>query len=140
LDYAEEAEQQEQKHWLFMFERRRSPDRADLLLDHSPPGKDTSLFYLCIAAELSRRRPVYISTTQKENIMNEHRDNPGVDSDRTEGSIKKMGGNVKEGAGNLLGDEKMKREGQSDQAEGKLQNAWGGVKDSVRDALGTDKK
>lgn len=32
---------------------------------------------------------------------------------------------LKESAGNLTGDEKMKREGQSDQAEGKLQNAWG---------------
>jgi uncharacterized protein YjbJ (UPF0337 family) len=64
--------------------------------------------------------------------MNERRDTSSVDPDRTEGSMKKMGGNLKEGAGNLLGDEKMKREGQSDQAEGKLQNAWGGAKDAVR--------
>jgi uncharacterized protein YjbJ (UPF0337 family) len=72
--------------------------------------------------------------------MNERRESSHVDSDRTEGSMKKMGGNLKEGAGNLLGDEKMKREGQADQAEGKLQNAWGGAKDSVRETLGTDKK
>jgi uncharacterized protein YjbJ (UPF0337 family) len=72
--------------------------------------------------------------------MNERRDTSSVDPDRTEGSMKKMGGNLKEGAGNLLGDEKMKREGQSDQAEGKLQNAWGGAKDAVRETLGTDKK
>lgn len=63
------------------------------------------------------------------------RNERGVDSDRTEGSMKKMGGDLKEGAGSLLGDEKMKREGQSDQAEGKLQNAWGSAKDSVRDAV-----
>jgi uncharacterized protein YjbJ (UPF0337 family) len=72
--------------------------------------------------------------------MTERKGTINVDPDRTEGSMKKMGGNLKEGAGNLLGDEKMKHEGQSDQAEGKLQNAWGGAKDSVREALGTDKK
>jgi uncharacterized protein YjbJ (UPF0337 family) len=63
-----------------------------------------------------------------------------MDIDRTDGSMKKMGGNLKEGAGSFLGDEKMKREGQSDQASGKLQNAWGGAKDAVRDAFGSDKK
>lgn len=72
--------------------------------------------------------------------MNDHNQNKGVDSDRTEGSIKKMGGNLKEGTGNILGDEKMKREGQADQAEGKLQNAWGGAKDAVRETFGGDKK
>ena len=64
----------------------------------------------------------------------------GVDSDRTEGSLKKMGGDLKEGAGRILGDEKLKREGQADQAEGKLQNAWGGAKDKAREILGTDDK
>lgn len=68
------------------------------------------------------------------------RNERGVDSDRTEGSMKKMGGDLKEGAGSLLGDEKMKREGQSDQAEGKLQNAWGSAKDSVRDAVDGDRR
>jgi uncharacterized protein YjbJ (UPF0337 family) len=70
--------------------------------------------------------------------MNDHDKDLGVDSDRTDGSIKKMGGNIKEGAGSLLGDEKMKREGQADQAEGKLQNAWGGVKDKAREIVGND--
>lgn len=71
--------------------------------------------------------------------MNDIRkDNEGIDPDRTEGSVKKMGGNVKEAAGSLLGDEKMKREGQADQAEGKLQNAWGGLKDKAREV--TDRK
>ena len=63
-----------------------------------------------------------------------------IDNDRTEGSLKKMKGDVKEGAGNILGDEKMKREGQADQAEGKLQNAWGGVKDKAREITGSDDK
>ena len=45
--------------------------------------------------------------------MNDRRENSTVDPDRTEGSMKKMGGDLKEGAGNILGDEKMKREGQA---------------------------
>ncbi len=72
--------------------------------------------------------------------MNHRDDEKGIDSDRTEGSMKNMGGSLKEGAGNLLGDEKLKREGQSDQAEGKLQNAWGGVKDKAREITGNDRK
>lgn len=58
--------------------------------------------------------------------------------DRTEGSLKETKGDFKEGAGKLVGDEKMKREGQADQAEGKLQNAWGGVKDKAREVTGQD--
>ena len=73
-------------------------------------------------------------------MNNEDRSRASVDEDRTEGSMKKMGGNLKEGAGDLIGDEKMKREGQSDQAEGKLQNAWGGVKDKVREVTGSDNR
>jgi uncharacterized protein YjbJ (UPF0337 family) len=59
----------------------------------------------------------------------------GVDSDRTEGSMKKMAGSAKEAAGKLVGDEKLKREGQAEQTEGKVQNAWGSAKDSARDAV-----
>jgi len=62
----------------------------------------------------------------------------GIDDDRTEGSAKQMGGSLKEGAGKLFGDEKMKREGQADQAEGKLQNAWGSVKDEFRSGPNDD--
>lgn len=70
--------------------------------------------------------------------MSDHEDTSAVDSDRTEGSMKKMGGDLKEGAGNILGDEKMKREGETDQAEGKLQNAWGSAKDKAREITGSD--
>ncbi len=52
------------------------------------------------------------------------------------GSMKKMGGDIKEGASKVLGDEKMKREGEMDQSEGKLQNAWGGAKDKAREVTG----
>ncbi len=59
----------------------------------------------------------------------------GIDDDRTEGSLKQTGGKLKEGAGKLFGDEKMKHEGKADQAKGKLQNMWGSMKDEARDAL-----
>jgi uncharacterized protein YjbJ (UPF0337 family) len=63
---------------------------------------------------------------------------PMIDEDRTEGSMKQAGGKMKEGAGKLFGDEKMKREGEADQAEGKLQNAWGGIKDEAREMTDDD--
>ncbi len=72
--------------------------------------------------------------------MDDRKNERAVDSDRTEGSVKKMKGNLKEGAGSLIGDEKMKKEGQADQAEGKLQNAWGGAKDKAREIAGKDGK
>jgi uncharacterized protein YjbJ (UPF0337 family) len=63
----------------------------------------------------------------------------GIDDDRTEGSLKQTGGKMKEGAGKLFGDEKMKHDGQADQAEGKLQNTWGSMKDEARETFGTDR-
>ncbi len=71
--------------------------------------------------------------------MNRHNHDQAIDPDRTEGSMKKMAGDLKEGAGDILGDEKLKRDGQADQAEGKLQNAWGGVKDKAREITGNDR-
>ena len=56
-----------------------------------------------------------------------------MDKDRIKGAAKNIGGKIKEGAGQVLGDEKMKREGQADQVEGKVQNTVGGVKDAIRD-------
>lgn len=55
------------------------------------------------------------------------------DHDRIEGAAKNMGGNIKEAAGKMTGDEKLKAEGRAEQAEGKVQNAVGGLKDAVRD-------
>lgn len=55
------------------------------------------------------------------------------DHDRVEGAAKNMGGKLKEAAGKVTGDEKLKAEGRADQAEGKVQNAVGGVKDAIRD-------
>ncbi|MGZ8345782.1 MAG: CsbD family protein [Allosphingosinicella sp.] len=75
---------------------------------------------------------------QEEDVMKNRDNEPAIDSDRTEGSLKKMGGNLKEAAGTVLGDEKLKREGQADQTEGKLQNAWGGLKDKAREITGSN--
>lgn len=59
----------------------------------------------------------------------------GIDDDRAEGSLKQAGGKLKEGAGKIFGDSKLKHEGQADEAEGKLQNAWGSAKDKVRETF-----
>lgn len=64
-----------------------------------------------------------------------NRDNTrGSDSDRVKGSMKQMGGSIKEAAGKALGDEKMKREGQATKVDGKVQNAVGGAKAAAREA------
>ncbi|WP_297802020.1 CsbD family protein [uncultured Brevundimonas sp.] len=55
-----------------------------------------------------------------------------ADKDRIEGAAKNIGGKIKEGIGNLTGDEKLKAEGKADQVEGKVQNAVGGAKDALR--------
>ncbi|MCJ2101946.1 CsbD family protein [Methylobacterium sp. E-046] len=55
-----------------------------------------------------------------------------MDKDRVEGSTTNLGGKVKEGAGKLTGDEKLKNEGLADQVKGKVQNAVGSVKDALK--------
>ena len=54
-----------------------------------------------------------------------------MDKDRVKGSATNVGGKVKEGAGRVTGDEKLKSEGVLDQAKGKVQNAVGGIKDAI---------
>ena len=56
-----------------------------------------------------------------------------ADHDRIEGAAKNLGGNIKEAAGKLTGDEKLKADGRAEQVEGKVQNAVGGLKDSLRE-------
>jgi uncharacterized protein YjbJ (UPF0337 family) len=56
-----------------------------------------------------------------------------ADRDRVEGAAKNVGGKVKEAAGKVTGDEKLKRQGQADQVEGKVQNTVGGLKDKLRE-------
>ncbi len=54
-----------------------------------------------------------------------------ANTDQSEGSAKKIKGDLKEAAGKLTGDKDMETEGQADQAEGTVQKTWGDVKDSV---------
>ena len=56
-----------------------------------------------------------------------------ADHDRVEGAAKNIGGKIKEGVGNITGDEKLKAEGKADQMSGKVQNTVGGVKDTLRE-------
>lgn len=58
-----------------------------------------------------------------------------MDKDRVEGAATNLKGKVKEAAGKVTGDAKLKSEGKADQVAGKVQNAVGGVKDAVRDAV-----
>lgn len=55
-----------------------------------------------------------------------------MDKDRIAGSAEQAKGKVKEVAGKVLGDEKLKADGKADQVKGKVQNAVGGIKDAVR--------
>lgn len=55
-----------------------------------------------------------------------------ADEDRVEGSLKKVGGDIKEGVGRALGDSKLETEGKADKVEGRVQNAVGGIKDTLR--------
>lgn len=57
-----------------------------------------------------------------------------MDKDRVEGMAQQGKGAMKETAGKIMGDEKLKTEGKMDKAEGKIRNTIGGVKDSIRDA------
>lgn len=62
-----------------------------------------------------------------------------MDKNRVTGSGDQAKGNLKEAAGNLTGDEKLKAEGRADQAGGKIKNAIGGAVDAVKDAAGDAK-
>jgi uncharacterized protein YjbJ (UPF0337 family) len=55
-----------------------------------------------------------------------------MDKDRIAGVAKQMKGHVKEAAGKVTGDAKLKADGKADKTAGKIQNAVGGVKDAFR--------
>ena len=58
-----------------------------------------------------------------------------MDKDRVQGSLDQAKGKVKEGVGNLTGDQKLKGEGKADQVAGKVENAVGSAKDKIRETL-----
>ena len=55
-----------------------------------------------------------------------------MDKNRIEGAGREMGGRIKEAAGKLTGDEKLKAEGKIQKTAGKVQNAAGGAVDAAR--------
>ncbi len=57
-----------------------------------------------------------------------------MDKDRVQGMTDQAKGKVKEGAGKLMGDEKLKAEGKMDQVKGKIENTTGSAKDAMKDA------
>ncbi len=56
-----------------------------------------------------------------------------MSEEHVKGSLEKVGGRIKEAAGALVGDKRLKTEGQLDQVKGGVHQAWGDVKDAARD-------
>jgi uncharacterized protein YjbJ (UPF0337 family) len=56
-----------------------------------------------------------------------------VDRNRIEGAGDKAKGSMKEAAGKLTGDAKLKAEGKMDKAKGSVKNAAGGTADKMRE-------
>ena len=56
-----------------------------------------------------------------------------ANEDQVKGKAKDIGGKIKEEAGDAIGNDKMKRDGQADQAEGKAQKGVGDAKDKLSD-------
>jgi uncharacterized protein YjbJ (UPF0337 family) len=57
-----------------------------------------------------------------------------MDKDRIKGAANQAKGSIKQGVGELIGDQKLQAEGAADKAKGKVQSAVGGAKDAIRDA------
>ena len=55
-----------------------------------------------------------------------------MNKDRVAGAAKQMKGNIKEAAGKVTGDAKLKAEGRADKVAGKVQNAIGGARDAMK--------
>ena len=56
-----------------------------------------------------------------------------VDKNEVKGAATEAGGKLKQAAGDLTGNERLKGEGAADEIEGKTQKNYGKVKDSVND-------
>ena len=57
-----------------------------------------------------------------------------MDKNRLEGAAQNMGGKIKEAAGKVAGDAKLRTEGKADQLAGSAKNAIGGPVDTARDS------
>jgi uncharacterized protein YjbJ (UPF0337 family) len=56
-----------------------------------------------------------------------------MSEEHVKGGLEKAGGRIKEAAGALVGNERLKSEGQLDQVKGGAHQAWGDVKDTAKD-------
>lgn len=61
-----------------------------------------------------------------------------MDKDRIKGAAQQAKGSLKETAGEITGDAKLKGEGKMDKAEGKVRNAVGSAKESVKETVRGD--
>jgi uncharacterized protein YjbJ (UPF0337 family) len=58
-----------------------------------------------------------------------------MDKDRIKGAGNQAKGDLKEAAGKILGNDKLKAEGEADKLKGKVQSAVGEAKDKMRDTI-----
>jgi uncharacterized protein YjbJ (UPF0337 family) len=56
-----------------------------------------------------------------------------MSEEHVKGGLEKVGGRIKEAVGALVGNKRLKAEGQFDQVKGGAHQAWGGVKDVAKD-------
>jgi len=61
----------------------------------------------------------------------------GSTTDKLKGAANEAAGSVKQGVGNLTGDEKLKAEGKTQELKGEGQKAVGETKSAVKDAANT---
>jgi len=58
-----------------------------------------------------------------------------MDKQRIKGAAQQAKGRLKEAAGSVTGDTRLKADGRADQAKGKVRSAVGGAKDAIRKAV-----
>ena len=56
-----------------------------------------------------------------------------MSEEHVKGGLEKVGGRIKEAVGALVGNKRLKAEGQFDQVKGGAHQAWGDVKDAAKD-------
>jgi uncharacterized protein YjbJ (UPF0337 family) len=60
-----------------------------------------------------------------------------MNSDRIKGKANQMVGKMKQGAGEMTGNEQLANKGVADQVKGAAQETWGNVKDTVHEVART---
>jgi uncharacterized protein YjbJ (UPF0337 family) len=60
-----------------------------------------------------------------------------MNSDQIKGKATQMAGKVKQGAGEMVGNDRLANEGVADQVKGAVQETWGNVKDAAHETVKT---